>query len=49
MSEASGSGTKLRDAQVSAIVVSLTIVVFFVVYWGIQIQDVREMLKLAYG
>ena len=41
--------TVSNDAQSAAVVASLTIVIFVVVYWGVQIQDVMEMLELAYG
>jgi len=38
-----------KDLQVAAVAASGTIIVFFLVYWFVQIQDVREMLDLAYG
>ena len=39
----------LRDQQIAAVAASATIVTFFVIYWVVQIIDVREMLALAYG
>jgi len=38
-----------NDSRVAAIVASSAITISFLLYWGIQIQAVREMLKLAYG
>jgi hypothetical protein len=38
-----------NDARSAAVVASLTIIGLFGVYWSIQIQDVMEMLELAYG
>ncbi len=40
---------KDKDLLVSAFVSSSVIVVGFVVYWAVQIKDVIELLKLAYG
>jgi hypothetical protein len=37
-----------RDLQLAALAASATIIGCFVVYWFLQIQDVREMLALAY-
>jgi hypothetical protein len=38
-----------KDAQIAAALASTVVVLGFAVYWIIQIQDVREMLALAYG
>jgi len=38
-----------NDSRAAAIVASSAIAIGFLLYWGIQIQAVREMLKLAYG
>lgn len=38
-----------RDIHAAAVIASLAIATAFVVYWGLEIQAVREMLKLAYG
>ncbi len=43
------SKTRRKDLQLAALAASAMIVTFFLVYWFIQIQDAREMLKLAYG
>jgi hypothetical protein len=40
---------RLKDTEIAAAVASATIIVGFLVYWIVQIQDVREMLELAYG
>ena len=49
MSEADKSVVKLDDVQMAAVVISATIIVFFVVYWAIQIDSVRDLLNMAYG
>ncbi len=38
-----------RDVRVAALLASLAIVGGALLYWGLQIQAVREMLALAYG
>lgn len=38
-----------RDLQIAALLASVTVIAGFLVYWIVQIEDVREMLKLAYG
>jgi hypothetical protein len=38
-----------RDQEMAAVVASAAILGFFVVYWILQIQEVRAMLALAYG
>lgn len=40
---------QLNDDQTAAVVGALVIINFFVVYWALQIQSVRELLELAYG
>ena len=49
MTEENKDMKKLDDAQIASVAVSVTVIVFFVVYWAIQIQSVRDLLKLAYG
>jgi hypothetical protein len=49
MDESHSALDKQRDLQLAALAASATIVGFFLVYWFLQIQDVREMLALAYG
>ena len=49
MSEEEGSAQSIKDLQNAAVSVSATIIVFFVVYWAIQIDSVRDLLELAYG
>ena len=39
----------LRDDTLAAVVVSGSIVTFFVVYWFFERQSVRELLEMAYG
>jgi hypothetical protein len=38
----------LRDLQMASLIAAGTIITFFAVYWFLQIQDVRELLALAY-
>ncbi len=49
MNDTPDSNNKLLDLQLAALAASGTILVFMVIYWAVQIQDVREMLALAYG
>ena len=37
------------DRKTAARVVSVAVAVGFVLYWIVQIQDVRELLAMAYG
>jgi hypothetical protein len=37
------------DRQLAALIASATIVTGFLLYWLVQIQDVLDMLELAYG
>ena len=41
--------TGFKDTEIAAALASATIVLGFLVYWIVQIQDVRDMLELAYG
>ena len=38
-----------KDIQIAALLASGAIIVFFLAYWFVQIQDTLEMLELAYG
>lgn len=49
MSEEGKSTAKMNDVETAAVVISGTIIVFFVIYWAIQIDSVRDLLKMAYG
>lgn len=49
MNEEKASVQSIKDLQNAAVTVSATIIIFFVVYWAIQIDSVRELLELAYG
>lgn len=49
MSEDDKNAAKMDDVQMAAVALSATVIVFFVVYWAIQIDSVRELLNLAYG
>ena len=40
---------KLDRLEVLAMVFSVAVVGVALVYWGIQIQGVRELLEMAYG
>ena len=39
----------LKDDTLAAVLVSGSIVTFFIVYWFFEIQSVRELLEMAYG
>jgi len=39
---------KQQDKQLAALLASLSTVGFALIYWLIQIQDVHEMLAMAY-
>ena len=43
------SPNNVRDRETAAIVSSTAILGFFLIYWTLQIQEVRAMLALAYG
>ncbi|MEH6568854.1 MAG: hypothetical protein V7709_07265 [Halioglobus sp.] len=43
------SHKNVRDRETAAIVSSTAILGFFLIYWALQVQEVREMLALAYG
>ena len=49
MSQENNKNATDKDLLVSAFVSSSVIVVGFVVYWAVQVKDVIELLKLAYG
>jgi len=49
MNQEVGNESKMDDLETSALAISGTIIVFFVVYWIIQIDSVRQLLNLAYG
>jgi hypothetical protein len=38
-----------KDLQLAALLASASILVFALVYWAIQIQDVLATLAMAYG
>ena len=48
MNEESSSDKKLDDLEKAAVVSSITIVVFFIVYWAFQIQSTYDLLAFAY-
>ncbi|NQV71417.1 MAG: hypothetical protein HQ498_15445 [Pseudohongiella sp.] len=49
MSEEDKNAAKMDDVQTAAVAISTTIIVFFVIYWAIQIDSVRDLLNMAYG
>lgn len=49
MSDESNNKGKIDDTQSAALVASSAVIFFFLVYWALQIQSVRELLELAYG
>lgn len=40
---------KLVDDQAAAIAATTAIIVFFAIYWSLQIQSMLDLLELAYG
>lgn len=40
---------RLNDDQTAAVVGSLIVINFFLVYWALQFQAVQELLEMAYG
>lgn len=40
---------KMDRLEIIALTVSSAIVLGALVYWGVQIQGVRELLEMAYG
>jgi len=43
------STERLNDDQSAAVVGSLVVINFFVLYWALQLQAVQELLEMAYG
>ena len=40
---------KLTDNQLAAILASVTVISFFIIYWTIQIISVQQVLEMVYG
>ena len=40
---------KIKDDQTAALIVAEVFIAFSAIYWFLQIESVRELLKLAYG
>ena len=49
MSEESNTGKQFDDLEMATIATCGTIIVFFVVYWAIQVESAYSLLALAYG
>lgn len=49
MSEESNNEKRFDDLEMATITTCGTIIVFFVVYWAIQIESAYSLLALAYG
>jgi hypothetical protein len=49
MTEESNNDANLADLESAAITVSVSILVFFVIYWAAQIDTTYELLAMAYG
>ena len=49
MTDKNTNSEKMDDVQMAAVAISATIIIFFVIYWSIQIQSVRDLLEMAYG
>jgi hypothetical protein len=45
----SGKRDRMDDLELAALLAAAVVIVGFLGYWFVQIQDVREMLDLAYG
>ena len=43
------TSTGLKDVELAAVAASAVVLTFMLIYWCIQIQDVLDMLELAYG
>ena len=41
--------TKIKDDQTAALIVAEVFIAFSAIYWFLQIESVRELLRLAYG
>ena len=49
MSEENSDNKKLDDLERAAVAVSVSVFVFTVVYWAVQIQSTYDLLSMAYG
>ncbi len=49
MDDEESGAAGIRDLQSAAVTISVAILIFFVVYWSIQIESVRDLLRMAYG
>lgn len=49
MSEESKNGKQFDDLETATIATCGTIIVFFVIYWAIQVESAYSLLALAYG
>ena len=43
------TGAGLKDVELAAVAASATVLTFMLIYWIIQVQDMLDMLELAYG
>ncbi|MEZ5491548.1 MAG: hypothetical protein R3F50_14700 [Gammaproteobacteria bacterium] len=48
MTEQGNTENKRDDLETAALVTSATIIVFFVVYWAVQIGSTYSLLAMAY-
>jgi len=49
MSDMREEKTKLKDDEAAALLVAQSFIIFFAIYWFLQIESVRELLAMAYG
>jgi hypothetical protein len=49
MTEQGKAGNQWDDLEMAAIATSVTVIVFFVVYWAAQIESTYSLLAMAYG
>ncbi len=48
MTEQGNTGNKRDDLETAALATSATIIVFFIVYWAVQIGSTYSLLAMAY-
>ena len=49
MSDMKDTETKKKDDETAALLAAQGFIVFFAIYWFLQLESVRELLEMAYG
>jgi dipeptide/tripeptide permease len=49
MNDDNSNSKKLDDLEKAAVAVSVSVFVFTVIYWAVQIQSTYDLLSMAYG